>query len=135
MKTPIYFDNHATTPTDPRVVDAMLPYFTDYFGNPSSLHRFGQRALAAVDESRRTVAEILHAQPDDIVFTANGTEADNLALRGVAFGARARGDRRNHIITTPIEHHAILNTCAQLEKELAEWDRLSSAVALILQRV
>lgn len=99
---------------DPRVREAMLPYFDEVFGNPSSLHRFGQRALAGVDAARRTVADILHAQPGDVVFTANGTEADNLALRGVAFANRGRG---NHIITTPIEHHAILNTCAQLEKE------------------
>jgi cysteine desulfurase len=110
----IYLDHSATTPVDPRVREAMLPYLTEQFGNPSSLHRFGQQALAAVDESRRTVAEILHAQPNDVVFTANGTEADNLALRGVAWANRARG---NHIITTPIEHHAILNTCAQLENE------------------
>ncbi len=110
----IYLDHSATTPVDPRVREAMLPYFEEFFGNPSSLHSFGQRALAAVDEARRTVAEILHAQPRDIVFTANGTESDNLALRGVAFANRGRG---NHIITTPIEHHAILNTCVQLERE------------------
>jgi cysteine desulfurase len=110
----IYLDHSATTPVDPRVREAMLPYFGEIFGNPSSLHRFGQRALAAVDEARRTVAEILHAQPRDIVFTANGTESDNLAVRGIAFANRGRG---NHIITTPIEHHAILNTCAQLERE------------------
>src|SRR5438552_2848704 len=103
--TSIYLDHSATTPIDPRVRDAMLPYLSEIFGNPSSLHRFGQRALAAVDESRQTVAVILHAQPRDIVFTANGTESDNLALRGVALANRARG---NHIITTPIEHHAIL---------------------------
>ncbi|MGB8645041.1 MAG: cysteine desulfurase family protein [Anaerolineae bacterium] len=110
----IYLDHSATTPVDPRVRDAMLPYFAEVFGNPSSLHRFGQRAMGAVDEARRTVAEILHAGPNDVVFTANGTEADNLALRGVAFANRKRG---NHIITTPIEHHAILNTCNQLERE------------------
>jgi cysteine desulfurase len=110
----IYLDHSATTSVDPRVREAMLPYFGEIFGNPSSLHRFGQRALAAVDEARRTVAEILHAQPRDIVFTANGTESDNLAVRGIAFANRGRG---NHIITTPIEHHAILNTCAQLERE------------------
>ena len=110
----IYLDHSATTPVDPRVREAMMPYFTEVFGNPSSLHLFGQHALAAVDEARRTVAEILHSQPGDIVFTANGTESDNLAVRGVAFANRRRG---NHIITTPIEHHAILNTCAQLERE------------------
>lgn len=111
---PIYLDHSATTPVDERVRAAMLPYFTDIFGNPSSLHRFGQSALAAVDRSRRTVGEILNARPGEIVFTGNGTESDNLALRGFAFANRSRG---NHIVTTPIEHHAILNTCAQLERE------------------
>ncbi len=110
----IYLDHSATTPVDPRVRDAMLPYFDQIFGNPSSLHRFGQQALAAVEAARRMVADILQAHPEDIVFTANGSEADNLALRGVAFANRSRG---NHIITTPIEHHAILNTCKQLEDE------------------
>ena len=110
----IYLDHSATTPVDPRVVEAMLPYFTEKFGNASSLHRWGQAALGALDESRRTVAEILNADPKEIVFTSCGSESDNLALRGVAFALRLRG---NHIITTPIEHHAILNTAAQLEKE------------------
>ncbi len=110
----VYLDHSATTPVDPRVVDAMLPYFGDKFGNASSLHRWGQAALAALDTSRRTVAEILNANPNEIVFTGCGSESDNLALRGVAFALRAKGD---HIITTPIEHHAILNTAAQLEKE------------------
>src|SRR5437867_4020456 len=103
----IYFDHSATTPVDPRVREAMLPYLDEIFGNPSSLHRYGQRALAAVDEARQTVADILHAQPRDIVFTANGTEADNLALRGVALRAFSEGKRRGSgvpaIITTPIE--------------------------------
>lgn len=110
----VYLDHSATTPVDPRVVDAMLPYFTEKFGNASSLHRWGQAALAALDESRRAVAEILNANPKEIVFTGCGSESDNLALRGVAFARRAKG---NHLITTPIEHHAILNTAAQLEKE------------------
>jgi cysteine desulfurase len=109
-----YLDHSATTPVDSRVVDAMLPYFTEKFGNASSLHRWGQAALGALDESRRTVAEILNADPKEIVFTSCGSESDNLALRGVAFALRAKG---NHIITTPIEHHAVLNTAAQLEKE------------------
>lgn len=95
----------------------MLPYFTEMFGNPSSLHRFGQDALAAVDEARQTIADILGAQTREIIFTANGTEANNLALRGAAFAARAQDGNRNHIITTPIEHHAILRTCEQLERE------------------
>lgn len=110
----IYLDHSATTPVDPRVREAMLPYFTEVFGNPSSLHRFGQDALAAVDTSRQTVADVLGAQAREVVFTGNGTEANNLALRGVALANKARG---NHIITTPIEHHAILRTCEQLERE------------------
>ncbi len=114
MTKSVYLDHSATTPVDARVVEAMLPYFTEKFGNPSSLHRYGQAALAGLDQARRRVAEILNAKPNEIVFTGCGSEADNLALRGVAFALRARG---NHIITTPIEHHAILNTAAQLEKE------------------
>lgn len=110
----VYLDHSATTPVDPRVVDAMLPYFTEKFGNASSLHRWGQAALAALDESRRTVAGILNADSKEIIFTSCGSESDNLALRGAAFARRSRG---NHIITTPIEHHAVLNTAAQLEKE------------------
>lgn len=110
----VYLDHSATTPVDARVAQAMLPYFTEKFGNASSLHRFGQAALVGLDGARRTVAEILNAQPGEIVFTGCGSESDNLAVRGVAFALRAQG---NHIITTPIEHHAILNTVAQLEKE------------------
>jgi cysteine desulfurase len=110
----IYLDHSATTPVDPRVVEAMLPYFTEKFGNASSLHRWGQAALAGLDESRRTIADILCARPNEIVFTGCGSESDNLALRGVALALHVRG---SHIITTPIEHHAILNTAAQLEKE------------------
>jgi len=113
----IYLDHSATTPVDARVREAMLPFFTEVFGNPSSLHRYGQQALAAVDDARQMVADILGAQAREIVFTGNGTEANNLALRGVAFAARAQASYRNHIITTPIEHHAILRTCEQLERE------------------
>lgn len=110
----VYLDHSATTPVDRRVVDAMLPYFAEKFGNASSLHRWGQAALTAVDESRRNVAEILNADPKEIIFTSCGSESDNLAIRGAAFALRAKG---NHIITTPIEHHAVLNTAEQLEKE------------------
>src|SRR5512135_2715435 len=113
-KQAVYLDHSATTVVDARVVEAMLPYFTEKFGNASSLHQFGQAALAALDASRRTMAEFLHATPREIVFTGCGSESDNLALRGVAFALRGRG---NHIIITPIEHHAILNTAAQLEAE------------------
>jgi len=116
MNKSVYLDHSATTPVDPRVVDAMLPYFSEKFGNASSLHRWGQAALTALDESRRTVAEILNADPKEIIFTSGGSESDNLALRGVALALRARSPRA-HIITTPIEHHAVLNTAAQLEKE------------------
>lgn len=110
----IYLDHSATTPVDPRVVEAMLPFFTEKFGNASSLHRWGQVALTALDEARQTIADILGASPKEIVFTSGGSESDNLALRGVVMALRGKG---NHIITTPIEHHAILNTAAQLEKE------------------
>ncbi len=113
-KRQVYLDHSATTPLDRRVVEAMLPYFTETFGNPSSLHQYGQAALAALDTARCTMAEFLNANPKEIVFTGCGSESDNLALRGVAFALRSRG---NHIITTPIEHHAILNTAAQLEKD------------------
>src|SRR6186997_3182962 len=113
----LYLDHSATTPVDPRVRDAMLPFFTEMFGNPSSLHRYGQDALAAVDEARQTVADILGAQTREIIFTGNGTEANNLALRGLALAAREQDARRNQIITSPIEHHAILRTCEQLERE------------------
>jgi len=110
----IYLDHSATTPVDPRVLDAMLPYFTEHFGNASSLHRWGQNALRALDESRRSIAEILHCDPREIIFTSGGSESDNLALRGAALARRGKG---NHIITTTLEHHAVLNTAAHLEKE------------------
>ena len=107
----IYLDHSATTPVDPRVRDAMLPYFTEIFGNPSSLHRYGQRALAAVDESRQMVAAILHAQPREIVFTSGGTEANNLALKGAAWAGKARGHR---ILSSSIEHHAVSHSLRYL---------------------
>ena len=112
----VYLDHSATTQVDARVVEAMLPYFTEKFGNASSLHRWGQEAMMGLDSSRRTVAEILHANPNEIVFTGCGSESDNLAVRGVAMALRSRGAPA-HIITTPIEHHAILRTAEQLEKE------------------
>ncbi len=118
MTEMIYLDHSATTPTDPRVVEAMLPYFTQSFGNPSSLHRIGKDALAALDEAREVIARILNcypAGPAEILFTSGGTESDNLALKGVARAMRARG-RGSHIITTAVEHHAVMDTA----KELAE---------------
>ncbi len=110
----IYLDHAATTAVDPRVVEAMLPYFSQHYGNPSSVYRMAEASRLALAEARDTVAEILHARPTEILFTSCGTESDNLALRGVAWAQRQRG---RHIITTAIEHHAVGNTCAQLERE------------------
>ncbi len=111
----IYMDHSATTPVDPRVVEAMLPYFAEVYGNSASIHRFGRAAAKALEESRRTVAAILGCHPTEIVFTGSGTESDNLALRGVAFAQRRAG-RGNHIIVSSVEHHAVLNTARQLEE-------------------
>ena len=108
----IYLDHSATTPVDPRVVDAMAPYWTEMYGNPSSVYSLGRRSAAALEDARRTVARILNAQPTEIVFTSCGTESDNLAIRGTALAAAAKG--RRHLITTPIEHHAVLHTVADL---------------------
>jgi cysteine desulfurase len=110
----IYLDHAATTAVDPRVVEAMLPYFGEQYGNASSLHSLGREARRALDEARADVAEILNCSPSEIVFTSCGTESDNLAIRGTAWLNRQRGD---HIITSPIEHHAVSHTCEQLEKE------------------
>lgn len=110
----IYLDHAATTPTDPQVIGRMLPYFAEYFGNPSSVYGLGRRSLEAIDEAHETVARILGRRPTEIVFTGGGSEADNLAIKGVAYAKRRRGD---HIITSAIEHHAILHTCQQLERE------------------
>ena len=110
----IYLDHNATTPLDPEVLEAMLPLLREGFGNPSSLHWFGQRARAAVEEARGRVAALLAASAAEIVFTGSGTEADNLALRGVA--ARAREPRRK-VVVTAVEHHAVLNTARALAEE------------------
>lgn len=109
----IYFDHSATTPVDSEVAALMMEYMTEKFGNPSSIHSFGREVKKAVDEARQQVASLLNADPSEIFFTSGGTEADNLALKGVAFANRKKG---NHIITTCIEHHAILHTCEYLEK-------------------
>ena len=110
----IYLDYASTTPTDKRVVEAMLPYFGEVFGNPSSIHAFGQEARAAVEGARTRIAAFLGADPAEIVFTSGGTESDNFAIKGVAYANRAKG---NHIITSSIEHHAVLETCRFLERE------------------
>ena len=140
MKLPIYMDNHATTPVDPRVLDTMLPFFTEKFGNASSRnHVFGWDSEAAVDSAREQVAALLHAvSPREIVFTGGATESDNLAIKGVAEAYRERG---NHIITCAIEHRAVLDSCKSLEKNgyqvtylpvtragLVDLDRLRGAI-------
>lgn len=109
----IYMDYSATTPVDPRVLEAMAPYWADVFGNTSSAHAWGREAAAALEGARERLARILGCRPSEIVFTASGTEADNLALRGIAWAARRRG-HGNHIVTTPIEHHAVEATVEQL---------------------
>jgi cysteine desulfurase len=109
-----YLDHAATTPTHPEVVEAMLPYFSESFGNPSSIHFLGQETRVIVDEAREKIASLIGAQSNEIVFTSGGTEADNFALKGVA---SACGHKGNHIITTSIEHHAVLESCRFLEEQ------------------
>jgi len=113
-KKRIYLDYAATAPVRKEVVKEMLPYFSDKFGNPSSLHSFGLEAKAAVSNARKTIADVINAEEDEIIFTSGGTESDNLAIKGVAY---ANKDKGNHIITSKIEHHAVLNTMKELEKE------------------
>ena len=118
LKLPVYLDHNATTPCDPRVVDAMLPYFTNDFGNASSRnHSFGWKAEEGVDYAREQVARLIGADPKEIIFTSGATEADNLGIKGVYEMYASKG---NHIITCNIEHKAVLDTCKHLEKEGAE---------------
>ena len=109
----IYLDNAATTPVRKEVVDAMLPYFTESFGNPSSVYQIAQMNKKAIDDARETIASVLGAKANEIFFTSGGSEADNWALKGIAYAHKAKG---NHIITSKIEHHAVLHTCEFLEK-------------------
>ena len=109
----VYLDHAATTPVDPRVLEAMLPYFSEVYGNPSSIHRFGRMAEQAVEDARETVARVWGSRPDEVVFTSCGSESDNLALRGAMLTARQEG-RGRHLVTTPVEHSAVSNTAAQL---------------------
>jgi cysteine desulfurase len=109
----IYLDYAATTPVDPRVVDAMLPFFSDTFGNPSSAHRLGQKAEAALEQARKSIADLLHCTPREVLFTSCGSESDNLALRGAAFSAR-KERKAHHILISPLEHHAVSHTAEQL---------------------
>ncbi len=114
LKFPIFMDNHSTTPTDPKVVEAMLPYFTEKFGNAASRnHLFGWQAEEAVENARKQIAALIHCDSKEIIFTSGATESDNLALKGVAEMYREKGD---HIITAVTEHKAVLDTCKRLEK-------------------
>jgi len=120
MDDTIYLDHAATTPLDPDVLGTMLPYFTERYGNPSSIYQLGQEARAAIDQARAACARVLGCEPSEIIFTSGATESDNLALRGVAWGARL-ALRNNgalpHIVTTAIEHHAVLHTAQSLQRE------------------
>jgi len=111
----IYLDHAATTPLHPEVLEAMMPYLTDLYGNPSSIHSFGRETRQAIDTARDTIAESLGASDaSEIIFTGSGSEADNFAIKGTAFALKGKG---NHIITSAIEHHAVLDTCKWLEKQ------------------
>jgi cysteine desulfurase len=113
MKREIYLDHGASTPVHPKVLEAMQPHWADIYANASSVHRHGLAAHQALEKARQQVADLLHAQPEEIVFTGCGSESDNLALRGVMFAARQAG-RGNHLITSAIEHSAVLKTAVQL---------------------
>lgn len=110
----VYLDHSATTPVDAAVMEAMQPYYTDEFGNAASIHRFGQEAKAAVEQARSTMARLLGARESEVFFVSGGTEADNLAIKGIAYHHRERGE---HIITSKVEHKAVLEACRALEKE------------------
>lgn len=117
MPETIYLDHAATTPVDPAVLEAMLPYFSQRFGNPSSIYQLGQDARAGVDLARMRVARVLGCEPGEVLFTSGATESDNLAVRGVAWAARAAAGGAAHIVTTAIEHHAVLQTAQALERQ------------------
>ena len=110
MTRRVYLDHNASTPVHPEVVAEMLPYFTEIYGNPSSIHAFGRDAREGVDQARERIARFLGVSPQELVFTSGGTESDNFAVKGLAW-ARGRG----HLITSKVEHHAVLRTCQALE--------------------
>ncbi|MCZ7396845.1 MAG: cysteine desulfurase NifS [Candidatus Methanoperedens sp.] len=114
MASQVYMDHSSTTAVDPLVREAMLPYFSEKFGNPSSLYSIGREARRAIEEARQKVADLIGAKKEEIIFTGSGTESDNLAIKGLAFKNRKKGD---HIITSSIEHHAVLHTCKYLEAQ------------------
>ncbi len=114
MTRQVYMDHSATTAVDPAVREAMLPYFSERFGNPSSLYSIGRQARRAIEEARQKVADLIGAKKEEIIFTGSGTESDNLAIKGIAYKNRKKGD---HIITSSIEHHAVLHTCKYLEAQ------------------
>ncbi len=109
----IYLDHSASTPVAPQVLDAMLPYFSEHYANPSSVHRPGQKAEAALEEARENIATCLHCRPDEMFFTSGGTESNNLAIRGAAYAVRKHSGK-THLLTTPVEHPAVLNTVKDL---------------------
>ena len=111
----VYFDNAATTPIHPKVFEKMKPYFSEYYGNASSIHSFGRKARVSVENAREIVAEFINANPSEIYFTSGGTEANNFSLFGIA-KAEKNENQRNHILTSNAEHHSILETCDELQK-------------------
>ncbi len=114
MARQAYMDHSATTPVDTAVLEAMLPYFSEKFGNPSSMYAIGRQARRAIEEARQKVADLIGAKKEEIIFTGSGTESDNLAIKGIAYKNRKKG---NHIVTSSIEHHAVLHTCKYLETQ------------------
>src|SRR5512139_2331377 len=112
-KKRVYFDHSATSHVLPEVYEAMTPYFLERFGNPSSIHSYGREAKVALEDARKKVADLINAEPSEIVFTSGGTESDNLAIKGTAM---YKGKMKGHIITTAIEHHAILEPCEYLKR-------------------
>lgn len=123
----IYFDHSATTPVDKEVLDAMLPYFSENFGNASSLHTFGQNAIKGVDKARKQAADFLHCAPDEIIFTSGATESDNLAIKGLIAALRKKGAGKMHAITSIVEHDAVLEPFMELEQSGVEVDHVKVA--------